>query len=71
LLLRRRRLARGDPITEWHIAQLNVATALHPLEDERMAEFMGLLDSINALAEGSPGSSGGSNPTKATPPISG
>jgi Domain of unknown function (DUF3291) len=42
-------------MTDWHIAQLNVATALYPLDDERMAEFMGLLDSINALAENSPG----------------
>jgi uncharacterized protein DUF3291 len=42
-------------MTGWHIAQMNIATALFPLEDQRMAEFMGLLDSINALAEKSPG----------------
>ena len=39
----------------WHIAQINVATALYPLDDPRIAEFMGLLDEINALAEASPG----------------
>ena len=42
-------------MSEWHIAQMNVATALYPLEDQGMAEFMGLLDTINALAESSPG----------------
>ena len=39
----------------WHIAQMNVGTALHPLDDQRMAGFMGELDRINALAEASPG----------------
>jgi hypothetical protein len=39
----------------WHIAQMNVATALYPLEDPGMAEFVGQLDQINALAEASPG----------------
>jgi len=42
-------------MTLWQIAQVNVATALYPLEDARMAEFMGLLDEVNALAEASPG----------------
>ena len=42
-------------MTEWHIAQMNVATGLFPMEDQRMAEFVGLLDSVNALAEQSPG----------------
>jgi len=42
-------------VTEWHIAQINVATALYPLDDPRIAEFMGLLDEVNALAEQSPG----------------
>jgi len=39
----------------WHLAQMNVATALYPLDDPRIAEFMGLLDEVNALAEQSPG----------------
>jgi hypothetical protein len=39
----------------WHLAQMNVATALYPLEDPRIAEFMGSLDEVNALAERSPG----------------
>jgi hypothetical protein len=42
-------------MTEWHIAQMNVATALFPLDDPRIAEFMGQLDAVNALAEQSPG----------------
>jgi hypothetical protein len=39
----------------WHIAQMNVGTALYPLDDPRMAGFMGQLDQVNALAEASPG----------------
>src|SRR4051812_23368069 len=39
----------------WQIAQINVATALFPLDDPRIAEFMGLLEAINGLAEASPG----------------
>ena len=42
-------------MTDWHLAQMNVATALYPLEDPRMAEFMTRLDEVNALAEASPG----------------
>ena len=38
-----------------HLAQLNVGYARFPLDDSRMAGFMGALDSINALAERSPG----------------
>ena len=40
---------------DWHIAQMNVATALYALEDPRIAEFIGLLDEVNALADNSPG----------------
>lgn len=39
----------------WHIAQMNVGRALYPLEDLGMAEFVGQLDQVNALAEQSPG----------------
>ena len=42
-------------MTEWHLAQMNVATALYPMDDPGMGEFMARLDEINALAEASPG----------------
>jgi hypothetical protein len=42
-------------MTDWHVAQINAATALFPFDDPRIAEFMGLLDAVNALAEQSPG----------------
>jgi len=41
--------------TKWHIAQLNVARAVAPLDSPRLADFMGALDAINALGEASPG----------------
>jgi hypothetical protein len=37
------------------LAQLNVGYARYPTDDPRMAEFMDNLDSMNALAERSPG----------------
>jgi hypothetical protein len=37
------------------IAQMNVGTALYDLDHSGMADFMGNLDRINALAEASPG----------------
>jgi hypothetical protein len=42
-------------MTDWHIAQLNVARAIAPLDSPLLAEFMAALDSVNALAEASPG----------------
>src|SRR5687768_18144333 len=39
----------------FELAQFNVARPLGPLESPVMAEFMGSLDRINALAESSPG----------------
>ncbi|MFZ5792147.1 MAG: DUF3291 domain-containing protein [Pseudomonadota bacterium] len=39
----------------WHLAQLNLAKALAPLDDPRLADFMAALDRVNALAEASPG----------------
>ena len=38
-----------------HLAQLNVGRIRYPTDDPRMAEFMGALDSVNALAERSTG----------------
>ena len=43
------------PENGWHLAQLNVARMLAPLEDPRMAEFTDNLEAINHLAETSPG----------------
>ncbi|WP_436848634.1 DUF3291 domain-containing protein [Streptomyces asoensis] len=38
-----------------HLAQLNVATLRHPLDDPRVAPFVEMLDPVNAAADGSPG----------------
>jgi len=40
---------------QWHIAQLNVARAVAPLDSSELADFMAALDRVNALAESSPG----------------
>ncbi|MFD7414117.1 DUF3291 domain-containing protein [Kitasatospora purpeofusca] len=37
------------------LAQLNVATLLHPIDDPRIAPFVELLDPVNAAADGAPG----------------
>lgn len=42
-------------MTQWHIAQMNVATALYPLDDPRMDGFVSRLDEVNALADHSRG----------------
>ena len=39
----------------FHLAQLNVATILAPLDDERMRGFVEALDHVNAIADASPG----------------
>ena len=57
-------------MTRFDIAQLNVGRAVAPLDSAVMADFMNWLDEINALAERSPGSSGGSRATTATTPTS-
>ncbi|MEV8314913.1 DUF3291 domain-containing protein [Streptomyces sp. NPDC059900] len=38
-----------------HLAELNIATLLHPLDDPRIAPFVDLLDPVNASADGAPG----------------
>jgi hypothetical protein len=38
-----------------HVAQINVATLRAPLDDPAVAEFVGNLDRINALADGTEG----------------
>lgn len=42
-------------MSAWPIAQMNVATALDPLDDPRTGEFMSRLDEVNALAESARG----------------
>jgi hypothetical protein len=39
----------------FHLAQINVARALAPLDDPIMADFVAQLDAVNAAAEASPG----------------
>jgi hypothetical protein len=38
-----------------HLAQVNIARLLAPIDDPRIADFVAQLDAINALAEQSPG----------------
>ncbi|WP_084469324.1 DUF3291 domain-containing protein [Nocardiopsis trehalosi] len=38
-----------------HLAEINIGTLAHPLDHPAMAEFVALLDPINAMAEASPG----------------
>lgn len=42
-------------MTTQHLAQLNIARMLAPIDSPVMAEFVAQLDAINALADGSPG----------------
>lgn len=42
-------------MTDHHLAQLNIARMRAPLDDPLMADFVALLDPVNALAEASPG----------------
>jgi len=44
-----------DAVRAHQVAQLNVARAVAPLDDPRLADFMARLDEVNALAERSPG----------------
>jgi hypothetical protein len=39
----------------FHVAQVNIARMLAPLEDPLMADFVAQLDPVNALADASPG----------------
>jgi hypothetical protein len=40
---------------EVHVAELNIARPLYPLDDPRMADFVNALDRVNAVAERSEG----------------
>src|SRR6516225_402469 len=39
----------------FHLAQINLARLLHPLDDPRIREFVDGLEPINALADAAPG----------------
>jgi hypothetical protein len=39
----------------WHLAQVNVATLIGPIDSPQLAGFVARLEEINALADGSPG----------------
>jgi len=39
----------------YHLAQINIARLVAPLDDPRIAEFVSLLEPINALADEAPG----------------
>jgi hypothetical protein len=40
---------------EWHLAQVNIAALRAPIESPDLADFVALLEPVNALADGSPG----------------
>ena len=40
---------------DWQIAQMNIAKAMYPHDDDRMSGFFSQLDEVNALAESSTG----------------
>ena len=42
-------------MAEFHLAQFNLARLLAPLDSPQLAEFVGSLERINALADDSPG----------------
>jgi hypothetical protein len=46
---------RGETVTRFHLAQVNIGRIRAPLEDPMMEGFRSQLDPINALADRSPG----------------
>ena len=40
---------------DFHLAQINIARLLAPVDDPRIADFVRQLDEVNALAEAAPG----------------
>lgn len=42
-------------MSQYHIAQLNIAELMAPIDSPQLADFVANLDRINALAEDSPG----------------
>lgn len=45
----------SDVATAWHLAQVNIGRLNAPIDHPDIAEFKDALDTINALAESSPG----------------
>ena len=39
----------------WHLAQLNIARLMAPLDSPQVADFVAALDPVNALADSAPG----------------
>ena len=48
-------LAAMTDMSEYHLAQLNIAKMKFPLDDPRMQAFVDQLDAVNALADNAPG----------------
>jgi hypothetical protein len=48
-------LKKARPGQHWHLAQMNIARSLAPLDSPVMASFLELVPILNALAEQSPG----------------
>ncbi|MGK4001496.1 DUF3291 domain-containing protein [Sorangium sp. So ce1036] len=42
-------------MSNYHLAQVNIALPVEPLGSARLADFVAALDSVNALAEAAPG----------------
>ena len=42
-------------MSEYHLAQLNIAKMKYPLDDPQMQEFVARLDEVNGLADAAPG----------------
>ena len=62
---------RAEHAMQRHLAQLNIATLRHPLDDPRIADFVdGAADSSTVPASSRRASCGGSSPTPGTPPTS-
>jgi hypothetical protein len=53
-----------------HLAQLNVATLRHPIDDPRIADFADALPVVNGAGEQSAGTCGDCNPMEAMQPTS-
>lgn len=48
-------MSSGQIMTEYHLAQANIARMLAPVDSETMSGFVALLDEINTLGENAPG----------------
>src|SRR5262245_15969546 len=42
-------------MSDWQLAQLNIARLLEPIDSPRLADFVARLDDVNALADQAPG----------------